>query len=74
MKTQITLVQHNEEVLESKRQHCKLYAPGIRFRDQNTDNTTPQTSKSSKHSRVRSNSSVATEGKTQLVTTSCSSR
>lgn len=24
MKTQIALVQHNEEVLESKRQHCKL--------------------------------------------------
>lgn len=24
MKTQITLVQHNEEVLQSKRQHCKL--------------------------------------------------
>ena len=24
MKTQITLVQHNEELLESKRQHCKL--------------------------------------------------
>jgi hypothetical protein len=24
MKTQITLVQHNEEELEVKRQHCKL--------------------------------------------------
>jgi len=24
MKTQITLVQHNEEELEFKRQHCKL--------------------------------------------------
>lgn len=24
MKTQIALVRHNEEVLENKRQHCKL--------------------------------------------------
>jgi hypothetical protein len=31
MKTQITLVQHNEEELETKRQHCKL-PPSIAFR------------------------------------------
>jgi hypothetical protein len=33
MKTQITLVQHNEEELETKRQHCKLRSKHY-FRDQ----------------------------------------
>ena len=36
MKTQITLVQHNEEVLEGKRQHCKTQSDHY-LRSQLTD-------------------------------------
>lgn len=61
MKTQITLVQHNEEALESKRLHCKPRSETLPSKSNTDIPLTPQMSKSSKHSRVRSNSSVATE-------------
>jgi hypothetical protein len=50
MKTQITLVQHNEDELENKRQHCKLRSPSF-VSWIKTD--IPQMSESWKHLKVR---------------------
>lgn len=57
MKTQITLVQHNEEELESRRQHCKACITSI----SEVKTNAVQMSKSLTHLRVRSNFSPAIE-------------